>query len=410
MQTQLMDQIADTSSRTEKEQLLHQADKRTQLALQYALDPYRTYGVTMDAREVLSAIDRTRAVADTVKWWTAFHTLLDQLAERRLTGGAARTKLMEHFTCCPSDDDATWALRVLHKDLRCGVTAKTALKVFPGLVNPFKVALAKAWEGNNLRGVGYLEPKLDGLRVTVVGGIARTRNGNEVSATDTMLDELSALVGRRNARLKDWVFDGEFIGSGSFEDTVSKARKSGSENRGLVYNVFDMVSRDEWTAQTTRPFSDRRRDIERHIAKGGKFVKRVESVRVEDASRQDLQDACDRWMQQGYEGAMYKSDEPYRFKRSSALLKIKKWETTDTRLVGFEEGKGKYQGLLGAIVVQLDDGTKVNVGTGFTDGQREAIWDNRQKLIGKTAEIQYQNKTSKGSLRFPVFVRFRDDK
>ena len=408
MQTQLMNDIASTSSRTEKERLLGGADKTTQLMLQYALDPYKTYGVTLDRSTVMYAVNMEPAL-ETVQWWTGFQDILDQLAARTLTGGAATTQLMAHFRKCPSAEDAEWALRVLHKKLRCGVTAKTAMKIFPGIVSPFEVALAKAWEGKPLPGVGYVEPKLDGLRVTVVDGVARTRNGNEVSATSAMIDELGSYLSSRGSGLKDWVIDGEFIGSGTFEDTISKARASGDEDRGLVYNVFDMVHRDEWTAQDTRPFSDRRRDVMRHI-QAGQLVQPVESVRVQDITPVQLKEFCDKWMADGYEGAMYKSDEPYRFKRSSAILKIKKWETEDTKLVGFEEGKGKYEGLLGAIVVQLDDGTKVNVGTGFTDGQREAIWDNRQKLLGKTAEIQYQNKTSKGSLRFPVFVRFRDDK
>jgi DNA ligase-1 len=408
-----MDQIANTSSRSAKEALLRDADKPTKLALQAALDPFRTYGITMDKKTVLrqqGGIIRTGMAS---VWWEGFHLILDKLAARHLTGNEANYALTAHLTVAPSPTDATWALRVVNKDLRCGVSVKTLTKVFPGLVVPFEVALAKPWEPekHTLQGIGYLEPKLDGERVTVVDGIARTRNGNVVSATDAMLDELASIVGRQNGRrhLRDWVFDGEFIGSGTFEETMSAARKSGSENRGLIYNVFDMVSRDEWTARTTRPFSDRRRDVERYIAKGGQFVHRVESVRVEDPSPSDVMRFRDQWLAAGFEGAMYKADQPYQFKRSTALLKIKKWETVDAKIVGVETGTGKYEGLLGALVIQLGDGTKVNVGSGYTDAQREDIWINQQRTVGRTIEVQYQNKTSKGSLRFPVFVRFRDD-
>jgi DNA ligase-1 len=407
-----MNQILRTGSRNDKERLLAQADKATQKAIEYALDPFRTYGVTLKKAQVAKVMSNRSGATAAGHWWTAFYRLLDQLAARDLTGSAATTTLLEHFAICPTPDDADWALRVLHKKLRCGVSVTTALKVFPGLVTPFEVALANAWSGDRMAGVGYLEPKLDGMRVTVVDGVPLSRKGNHVNATDAMLDELASLIGRRNARLRDWVFDGEFIGAGTFEETISKARSSGGENRGLVFNVFDMVARDEWRSRQTRPFSDRRRDIERHIAKGGQLVQRVESIRVEDATASDIHAACARWMADGFEGAMYKADVPYEFRRSDAVLKVKKWDTLDAPIVGAEEGKrgGRNEGRLGALIIQLDDGTRVNVGGGLSDAQREDFWTRRQALVGRTIEVQYQNFTTKGSLRHPQFVRFRDDK
>lgn len=413
MKTDLMDSIEETSSRIEKENLLKGADDETKRILAYALDPYRTYGVTLNRSVALREFDQNYNLSNhhaPYRWWTIFTKLLDRLAERQLTGGEATLQLMAHFAQAPNNDVVEWGLRVLNKKLRCGVSSKTLMKVFPGLIQPFEVALAQSFDAkkHKLHDVGYIEPKLDGLRVTVVDGVARTRNGNEVSATDAMLGELASFLGCRNARLRDWVFDGEFIGDGTFEDTVSKARKSGKENRGLVYNVFDMVSRDEWTSRQTRKFSERRRDVEDHISLG-RFVRPVLSIRQENPTLRDLFGYRDKFIEDGFEGAMWKADEPYMFKRSSALLKLKKWETVDAKIVGVEVGQGKYEGLLGALVVSLDDGTKVNVGSGYSDAQRENFWSRRTMLKGKTIEIQYQNMTSKGSLRFPVFVKFRSD-
>jgi len=150
--------------------------------------------------------------------------------------------------------------------------------------------------------------------------------------------------------------------------------------------------------------------VGRLVPRGGRFVMPTESVRVVNATPDDVMRCHDAWVNAGYEGAMYKADEPYRFKRSSALLKIKKFDTIDATIVGFEEGAGKYEGRLGALVIQLDDGTNVNVGSGYTDAQRSDFWDRQAKFKGKTAEVQYQNKTTKGSLRFPVFRQIRDDK
>jgi len=408
MQVELMNQVEATSKRSEKERLLAKADKETQLLLRYALDPYLTYGVTLNNNDVVVA---SSAGSSPTRWWSSFCALLDQLSQRRLTGNAAVSTLLEHLHKASSVEDVKWALRVLNRDLRCGVSVKTLQKVFPGLIQPFEVALAQGYDDSKhtLQGVGFIEPKLDGLRVTVVDGMPLTRNGNPVQSTHQMLDELASMITKRHTSLRDWVFDGEFIGSGTFEETVSKARATGQEDRGLVYNIFDIVSANEWQTRKTRPFSARRRDVNEHIH-DGVYIRRVPSIRVEDPTVGDVLNFCDKFMAQGYEGAMWKADLPYAFKRSSALLKVKKFETEDAKIIGFEEGTGKYEGLLGALVVQLEDGTQVKVGSGFNDAQREAFWTEQQTFKGKTVEVKFQNKTAKGSLRFPIYLRWRDDK
>lgn len=69
------------------------------------------------------------------------------------------------------------------------------------------------------------------------------------------------------------------------------------------------------------------------------------------------------------------------------------------------EGTGKYAGMLGALIV--DNGkAEVEVGSGFTDAERREFWENPPECI----EIKYQEELPSGSLRFPVFVRARDDK
>ena len=408
MQIDLMNKVAATGSRTEKEALLQNANVSTQAFLRYALDPFTTFGVTLDPETVLHAV---RPSANPTAWWSGLRVILDQLAQRSLTGHAATEALTRHFVAAPSRDHAEWGLRVLHQDLRCGVSTKTLMKVFPGLIQPFEVALAQAYDPDkhDLQGVGYIEPKLDGLRVTVVDGIGYTRNGNRIQGADVMLDELGSIL--RGVKLRDCVFDGEFIGSGTFEETVSKARSTGQDDRGLVYNIFDLVRRGEWDARKTRPFSARRQDVDRLISPNGKYVKCVPSVKLTNPTTADVFAARDRFMAQGFEGAMWKDGEAsYEFKRSDAILKIKKFDTGDAPIVGFEEGKGKYVGMLGKLIVQLPNGRQAGIGGGYTNKEREDFWRDREKLVGKTLEYQYQNMTAKGSLRFPVYVRIRSDR
>jgi DNA ligase-1 len=69
---------------------------------------------------------------------------------------------------------------------------------------------------------------------------------------------------------------------------------------------------------------------------------------------------------------------------------------------------------MGALVCEgEDDGKdiKVNVGSGFTDAQRDEFWTNKETIVGQVIEVRAdaitQNQDGTYSLRFPRFLRFR---
>jgi DNA ligase-1 len=119
---------------------------------------------------------------------------------------------------------------------------------------------------------------------------------------------------------------------------------------------------------------------------------------------------------EGFEGIMIKSmDAPYECKRSDFWMKWKPTITVDLKIVGFEQGTGRNENRLGAIICEGEDNGRhicVNVGSGLSDSDRDGYWAARHDLLGHLVEIQAdavtQNQDGTYSLRFPRFLRFRD--
>ena len=121
----------------------------------------------------------------------------------------------------------------------------------------------------------------------------------------------------------------------------------------------------------------------------------------------------------GGEGVMINlAESPYECKRSKGLLKVKKMQTADVRVIGIEEGTGKNKGKVGALKIEFigpDGKTYPNdVGSGLTDEDREYFWNNQDRIIGKIIEIKYfeisNNQNGTYGLRFPIFKWVREDK
>jgi len=198
-------------------------------------------------------------------------------------------------------------------------------------------------------------------------------------------------------------------------------RKSDARTDGMVYHVFDVVPLPEFREGLwTKDQATRLEILE-------KFRERLETtdcVRIMPGMNVDLDTAeghdvmrrfAEASVEQGYEGIMIKSlDTPYECKRTSSWMKWKPTITVDLNIVGFEEGTGRNAGRLGAIIcegIDNDRQIRVNVGSGFSDADRDSYYQSRDALLSQIVEVQAdavtQNQDGTYSLRFPRFVRFR---
>jgi len=422
----LMNKVEQAAGSKAKVELLRGADEITKLGIKYATDTFMTFGVTHDAPGAFDAetadIDNKlfgarKSQSDTgardinpTLWWRMGFKLLDGLVARELRGHAASEAVNRWLTAAPNLDHAKWAVRVINKDLRCGVSQGIVQKIWPGLIEPFAVSLAHPYREETLE-AGFLEPKLDGLRMVVLDGVAYSRKGHVLHGVDHIIDLL------RRADLLDWVWDGECLDPDkSFEETSGMLRKSnGDKSGGLVFHAFDVLDRSDWRTKITPDTFQRKADLRELTRQAGLPrngpVRPILGQLYQKPTMDDAITARDKFLALGFEGAMYKRGAaPYQFKRSHDVLKIKRFDTMDVKVMDVVEGSGKYAGVLGAFVVEMPDGMRYNVGTGYNDEQRAVLWKERELLIGKTIEVKFQNLTNKGRARFPVFLRLRPDK
>lgn len=399
-----LEEIAATSKASEKAGLLERFSAfQAQEVLAWALNPFRRF--------YMQQIPEAQPGEGVFNEGT--FTLLASLADRQITGHAAQAAVREELARLSAKSQELFR-RVMTKDLRCGVSVKTALKVFPGLVPTFGCQLASPFETKHVkRWPVMVQPKLDGCRVLaqVRGGEVTffSRNGIPFTSFDSLAEHVLAFANGDNV-----VFDGEVL-SGSFLETVSSVRRKNVDAQDAVLHVFDEIPAtlfmryEEYHA----PARDR---FERLSARRGN-----ERVRVVETSLEHTVEAClERYAAfrlAGYEGAIVKDPAAsYVKKRSKAWLKMKPAETADLRIIGAVEGEGKYVGMLGALIVDFN-GVEARVGTGFSDPQRRELWDayladsegfSEPQLLGRITEVEFHETTPDGSLRHARFIRFRD--
>jgi DNA ligase-1 len=323
------------------------------------------------------------------------------------------------------------ARRVLIKDLRCGITAKTLNKILGNSewkIPTFEVQLATDSKGHPKKLVGevMVEPKLDGVRTIAIihkNGTVNlySRNGKEFENFPHIAQELSQISRHISGvdRKDDLVIDGEITGK-SFQELMRGATKKDHKATDSVFNVFDMMDLEDFK----RGFCNRKQidrllaleaQINREQFKSVVMVKGKQLDLDNPAGHIKMSEYANECVNNGFEGIMIKKlDAPYECRRSTFWMKWKPVITVDLEVIDIEEGTGRNAGRLGALVCEgVDDNRtiRVNVGSGLSDSDRDDFWSRKDSLVGYIVEVKAdavtQNQDGTYSLRFPRFERFR---
>jgi DNA ligase-1 len=403
----LLKQLASTNSRNEKQKILEtvRKDKKILRALQLTYDPFTMF--------YIKKIDVPKS--GKLNFDSSFNSFLDvaeKLSTWKVTGNDARDLVAKFLeTCKPETQDVY--IKILKKDLRVNVTDTTLNAVFGNdFIETFSVQLAKKYEpSKTYKDVDFwwASRKMDGLRCYYKNGYLLTRNGHDIIGFDHIIEELKTLP---------YSFvDGELYTTEiNFQEiqgaVMSNKNIDPKRKKKIMFNVFAVGG--DW--EDTKQMVSMVNEIEEC---GFSYVRAVKYIEVPNKPS-EINKICERFTAEGAEGVMLRDPNTwYEWKRSHALLKYKLFKEDDFKVVGTVEGKNKYTGMLGALMVEGKLGKvkiKSEVGTGFSDEDRELMWKDRKNLIGKIVEVRFQGQTDESdmdgiySLRFPVFSKWKLDR
>lgn len=236
----------------------------------------------------------------------------------------------------------------------------------------------------------WVSEKLDGVRAFWDGETLWSRGGYRYSAPAWFTRQFPAQP-----------LDGElWSGRGRFAElsgVVRKVQPVDQEWRQVRFHVFDLPEADV-------PFEQRYRRLQKLLAAAdSRYLVLVEQRVI--ASHEELMARLQQTVAAGGEGLMLKRRKSwYQAGRSDDLLKVKSHQDAEARVVAHLPGQGKYEGLLGALEVELESGRRFRLGTGFTDEERH-----NPPAIGARVTFRYRGLTATGLPRFASFLRIRND-
>ncbi len=426
----IIQKLESTSSRLSKEGIiLNEMKSRNDIffkGMSLAYDKLLTFGIKQ--------VPESESNGDGLGW-EEFLQLADKLISRKLTGHAARDEILKLMRKSNIDEWNFFYKRILQKDMRCGLSEKTINNVAKKnsyneyIIPVFACQLAQDSElhQKKLTGEKFLEVKLDGVRVITIlypsGKVDMfSRNGKELNNFNNLQEELKEKI-KLNPIDDALVVDGEVV-SKNFQELMKQIhRKEVVQNLDATLFLFDFLPFEKFKSGFyEKPYRLRTLDLEKWY---NKFIQNSDKIKLIEKKLINLNSSeglsifknfNNDSIIQGYEGIMIKDSESfYECKRSTTWLKLKPVIEISLQVKGVEEGTGRNSGKLGAIIAEGVDNDKffrLNIGSGFSDEQRESFWKDKDKLIGQIVEIKADSisksqDSEHWSLRFPRFKCFR---
>lgn len=376
----MLEVVANASGHS-KFSLLHDKMK---LYLKWAYDPYKRFYLTDCANG-----HGTKVFSEETS------KILRALSVRQISGYHAQDIVNNH-TRELTKKSAFLFLRILRKDLRIGMAAKSINKVFPGLIPVHDVMLAKVFDPDRIMFPCYAGLKIDCVRAVYNPGTEKfySRNGHEYFGLSHIVNEIIKQGIETKIDVELAVKGGKFQwGSGKIRNHQSTP--------DAVAHIIELP-------EEKGSFLDRLNTI-KEITREAEYLIEIPHIIVR--THDEAFTLFKTVRKAGHEGLILRSmDYDYVNKRSFDWQKMKNIMDFDLKVIDIYEGKGKYKNQLGGVIVKYKfqgkgkTPTKFNrlgqkVGGGFSDWERISFWSRPDKIISKTIQVIITEFTDDGNFR-----------
>lgn len=434
MVVEIINKLKGTNSTKEKQAILDDLDmyydfydiEMVKKILILTYDPFKMYGITEKVFAGLGECDKTCET-------TTMEEVLEFAEElaRKNINNRLRKKAVDLISNLETEEEKVIMRDMLCKDLKIGMKAGTINKVFVGLVPEFKLQLAYPLSKAKLKDEEniFITKKLDGIRcICIISEKYESiklysRTGKELLGLNELKEWIKSFA-IKNGISDNIVLDGELLAvnvdelnsDDLYRKTTSIVNSKEEDKIDVEFHIFDCIMLSEFQRGKSEDLYSNRREHGLDNFTDNSFVKIVELLYVGN-DHTVIPNILKYVEDEGGEGLMINIDKPYECKRTKSLLKVKSFSTADVRVMALLEGTGRNKGRLGSIVVWFEHEGKewtCEVGSGFSDAEREKYWEDKEYLIDTIVEIQYfevsKNKAGGVSLRFPTWKHERPEK
>lgn len=411
--------LQETSSRTLKEEILSKnlSDDYFRETIKFVINPYVVSNIA--DKKLNKKISQDEVLILENEDYIKF---LEKL--KLSTGKDSDVSYVQQYIAHFNNETQKILRKIATKNLKLGITSKTVNKIEPGLIPGFGVMLAESYEKNIDKLIGQeviVTLKLDGTRIIAI----KENNDSKPKFYSRQGQIIEGLIEIEEEfeKMPKGIYDGELIALGNFETSKEKFQATMQRSRvkgikkGLKMVCFDYIedisSFNEGVDIT--PCFLRKSKLRAIVPNGLYHIEYLKPLYEDTFDSVVLDELMKDAIKNNEEGLMVNiATAPYECKRTKNLLKVKEFYTVDLKITGVQEGTNKNIGKLGALIVDYK-GHEVKVGSGFTDTQREKLWEmGEKKLVGNIVEVRFfeetHNQDGGTSLRFPTFIRLRLDK
>jgi hypothetical protein len=418
----ILEELSSTSSRNDKIDILKNLCPEDEKMFKKIA--YLAYSPSVDF--YIREFDQSMSHEECVTLSSALYDLENVVAKRMITGNMAKQWIEQQYEML-SQDDAEVFKRIIKRDLRIGMNAKSINKVFPETIYEHPYMRCSTFSEKSLKNISYpcySQTKMDGLYCDIMVYPDRieyrTRNGSYLNLNQKLFDA------KLFTHAKNSVLMGECLALDEQGEIMPRSESNGYINSNsidvdrVVFYIWDAVPLEDFmNKKCTTPYHERLNAVD-HIIHNihSDRLKMVDTEYCEE--QQDIMDHFREKREEGEEGTIIKdSNGIWKPGTSKDQTKLKVVFECEMKAVGYKEGTGKNEGKLGAITFQSSDGlVEVSVGTGYKDSDRETFWNDAEQIVeeGWIATIRANDVVSSESredvmsLFLPRFIEWRKDK